>query len=135
LYPAESAAHINSVQKQSAPGALSGPPGDVGPFALSDSRYPDAAQVLRQRTGVQEDALRPSAEDALRRRAGLSDSRYPDASEVLRQRAGVGYMPAGPPEGGTGPQAEPHTDPACGCIGDDPSIGFSGVANSDTTTD
>jgi hypothetical protein len=123
LYPAEVAAHINSVQKAPAPGALSGAR-DVGPFALaSDSPYPDAVQALRRRAGVQDEPY-PDVRSVLG-----GPSQYPDAAEVLRRRSGVGYEPGPPPEGGTGPHADPHTDPACGCIGDDPAIGFAGIAN------
>lgn len=132
LYPTETAASINMraiAEAKKAGGTpnygvspatsgLSGPPKDVGPFALAaDSPYPDAVQALRRRTGVQ-DEMYPDAAETLRRRAGVSGpSAYPDAAEALRKRAGVGYEPPGPPEGGTGPQAEPHKDPACGCVG------------------
>lgn len=130
LYPAEVAASINmkainaakkagqtpAMNVSSGSSGLSG--ADVGPHALAgDSPYPTAVDALRQRAGVS-DPQYPDAAEALRRRAGLSGpSSYPDAAEVLRRRAGVGYEPAGPPEGGTGPQAEPHKDPACGCVG------------------
>jgi hypothetical protein len=130
LYPAEVAASINmraidaakkagqtpAMNVSSGSSGLSGP--DVGPHALSgDSPYPDAVQSLRRRAGVS-DEMYPDAASELRRRTGMSGpSSYPDAADVLRRRAGVGYEPAGPPEGGTGPQAEPHKDPACGCVG------------------
>jgi len=122
LYPAEVSAKINLDQKMtsvssSGSGALSGAQGrDVGPFALAaESPYPDAAQALRRETGVRGDSPYPSASQALR--AGVhGDSPYPDAAQALR--AGVSYAP-GPPDGpGPGPQAAPHTDPACGCVGD-----------------
>jgi hypothetical protein len=130
LYPAEVAASINmkaidaakkagqtpAMNVSSGSSGLSG--ADVGPHALAgDSPYPDAVQSLRRRAGVS-DEMYPDAAEALRRRAGVGGpSSYPDAAEALRKRAGVGYEPAGPPEGGTGPQAEPHKDPACGCVG------------------
>lgn len=125
LYPSEVAAKINRDQKQAAvssagSGALSDQAGvgapDVGPFALAgDSPYPTADQALR--AGVSGDSPYPTAEQALR--TGVhGDSPYPTASQVLRKEAGVSYSP-GPPSGpGPGPQAEPHTDPSCGCIGD-----------------
>jgi hypothetical protein len=106
LYPAEVAAHINKASDQGAPGALSGPSGDVGPFALAgDSPYPDAAEVLR---------------------AGVSgDSPYPTAAAALRRESGVqGWQPGPPSSPGPGPQAEPGTDPSCGCVGD-PLAGYS----------
>lgn len=130
LYPAEVAASISmkaidaakkagqtpAMNVSSGSSGLSG--ADVGPHALGgDSPYPDAVQSLRRRAGLNDD-MYPDAAEALRRRAGVGGpSSYPDAADVLRRRAGVGYEPAGPPEGGTGPQAEPHKDPACGCVG------------------
>lgn len=130
LYPSEVAASINmkaidaakkagqtpAMNVSSGSSGLSGP--DVGPHALAgDSPYPSAVDSLRRRAGVS-DEMYPDAAEALRRRAGVGGpSNYPDAAEALRRRAGVGYEPAGPPEGGTGPQAEPHKDPACSCVG------------------
>jgi hypothetical protein len=121
LYPAEVAAKINLDATKvagSSAGVLSGQ--DVGPFALSgDSPYPSAADALRRSAGVSGDSPYPSAADALRARAGLSgDSPYPNVDQALRRQAGVGWEPAGPPTVGPGPNAEPHKDPACGCIGD-----------------
>lgn len=122
LYPAEVAARINKASSQAAPGALSGAQ-DVGPFALGgDSPYPTADQALR--TGVHGDSPYPTAAQALR--AGVSgDSPYPTAAQALRTEAGLHGWQPGPPSGtGPGPQAEPHTDPSCGCVGD-PTIAFS----------
>jgi hypothetical protein len=142
LYPAEITAATNLAAKQTAApagtsfGALSAPPPppaagvgapDVGPFALAnanDDMRPSAADVLRRAAGVSD---YPSAADVLRQQAGMAD--YPSVADALRRQAGVSYQPAGPPEGGTGPQANPHTDPACGCIGDDNQfLGFIGDA-------
>jgi hypothetical protein len=105
----------------------------VGPFALSD--YPTAADALRKAAGVAGDSPYPTAADALRKAAGVAgDSPYPTAAEALRREAGVAYEP-GPPAGpGPGPQAAPHTDPACGCIGDtNEFLGFIGDAEEKDT--
>ena len=147
LYPAEIAAKINLDAKQTAvsspgAGALSGPPApgvgaspaDVGPFALAgDPAYPDAHQALRQQTGVRGSSEYADAAQALRQRAGLQDEMYASAADALRRQAGVsqppGYQPGPPPGPGPGPQAAPHSDPSCGCIGDDnPFLGFIGDA-------
>jgi len=135
LYPAETAAHINKASSQGAPGALSGAPGangDVGPFALAgDSPYPDAAQALR--AGVSGDSPYPTAAQALR--AGVSgDSPYPTAAAALRKQAGVGYEPGPPSSPGPGPQAEPHTDPACGCVGDPTAMFSSFLGESESSS-
>jgi hypothetical protein len=130
LYPSEVAAAINLQQKQTAvsssgSGALSGPPAqtgvgaDVGPFALAaDSPYPDAAQALRQQAGVQD---YPTVQNTWG--TGGPGNNYPTAAQAMgtgadpSASAGIPYEP-GPPAGpGPGPQARPHTDPACGCIG------------------
>ncbi len=128
LYPAEVAAHINRTSLKdkdgklppgpyNPAGVLSDPP-DVGPFALAgDSPYPDAAQALR--AGVSGDSPYPNIDQALR--GGLSgDSPYDDAASALRRSAGVNapWEPGPPPGVGPGPQAQPHTDPSCGCVGD-----------------
>jgi hypothetical protein len=132
LYPAEVAAYINlQAQKGAdgkmapgpypAAGVLSDGPADVGPFALAgDSPYPDAAAALRHQAGVQGDSPYPTAADALRAAAGRlsGDSPYPTTEQALRKAAGVGYEPGPPPGVGPGPQAAPHTDPSCGCVGD-----------------
>lgn len=139
LYPAEVAAHINAAQPQvsAASGVLSGPPADVGPFALAgDSSYPDTAQALRAAAGVQDQF--PSVQNVWG--TGGPGSDYPTAAQVLRAQAGMsapaghgtpGYpgvgedWAPGPPAGaGPGPQAAPHTDPSCGCVGD-PTVGYS----------
>lgn len=140
LYPAEIAAHINAQQQQvsAASGVLSGPPADVGPFALAgDSQYPDAAQALRNATGVHGDSSYPDAAQALRNVTGVhGDSPYPSAAQALRSMTGMsapaghgtpgypgvseGWQPGPPPGFGPGPQ--PQKD--CGCVGD-PTIGFS----------
>jgi hypothetical protein len=125
LYPAEVAAKINKASSQPAPGALSGP--DVGPFALGgDSPYPSAEQALRREAGVGGDSPYPSAEQALRREAGVGgDSPYPTAAQALRQEAGVSaWEPSGPSTPGPGPQ---DNGSDCGCVNGapDPTIGFS----------
>jgi hypothetical protein len=146
LYPAEVAAHINlSAQKgtdgkmapgpynangvlSDEPGAL-GAPADVGPFALAgDSPYPTAAQALRQQAGVQGDSPYMTADQALR--AGVSgDSPYPNAEQAIRHQAGMGWQPGPASTVGPGPQAQPGTDPSCGCIGEsNPFLGFIGDA-------
>ena len=135
LYPAEVSAAINvrttpagnqAALSSGGSGALSGAPetgvgapADVGPFALAaDSSYPDAVQALRRATGVQDEPYQTAA-DALRRQAGLQGpSQYPSAADALRAQAGMGYSPGPPPGSGPGPKADPHTDPACGCIGE-----------------
>ena len=139
LYPAEVAAYINlQAQKGAdgkmapgpypAAGVLSEGPADVGPFALAgDSPYPSASEVLRHQAGVQGDSPYPTAEQALR--AGVSgDSPYPSAADALRRQSGVSAWQPGLPTGpGPGPQAEPHTDPSCGCVGENnPFLGFIG---------
>lgn len=44
------------------------------------------------------------------------------------------WQPGPPPGPGPGPQAEPHTDPACGCIGENnPFLGFIGDAEEKDT--
>jgi len=136
LYPAEVSAHINMAANQTAvasatSGALSGASqlgvgADVGPFALAgDSPYPDAAQALRASAGVQDQY--PSLQNVMG--TGGPGSNYPTAAQVMGTGAAAtpsspaspsapGWQP-GPPAGpGPGPQAQPHTDPACGCIGD-----------------
>jgi hypothetical protein len=143
LYPAEVAAHINLATKTGtdgkmapgpypAAGVLSDAPTDVGPFALSgDSPYPSAADALRHQAGVQGDSPYPTAAEVLRHQAGVQgDSPYPSAADALRRQAGVAWQP-GPPTGpGPGPQGEPHTDPSCGCIGENnPFLGFIGDEN------
>jgi hypothetical protein len=137
LYPAEVAASINKRTKDdkgqpitpqmnvssAGSGALSGQQADVGPFALGgDSPYQTAEQAIR--SGVSGDSPYPTAADALR--TGVhGDSPYPTAAQALRKEAGVSAWQPGPPTSpGPGPQAEPHTDPSCGCIGD-PTVGFS----------
>lgn len=133
LYPAEVAAAINLEQKQTAvsssgSGALSG--ADVGPFALQgDSPYPDAAQALRREAGVHDQF--PSLQNVWG--TGGPGSGYPTAAQTMGTghgnpgQPGVSYAP-GPPDGpGPGPQAKPHTDPSCGCIGEaNPFLGFVG---------
>lgn len=130
LYPAEVAASINMKAKQTAvssagSGALSGPAGDVGPFALSgDSPYETADQALRRQAGVSGDSPYPSAEQALR--AGVSgDSPYASASEAIRREAGVSAWEPGPPTT-PGPGPQPAAD--CGCVGDEhPYYGLAGA--------
>lgn len=152
LYPAEVAASINRASLKDKDGKL--PPGpynatgvlsdqpapaaDVGPFALAgDSPYPDAAQALRHAAGVSGDSPYPSAADALR--AGVSgDSPYPDAAQALRHAAGVSapWEPGPPPGVGPGPQAQPHTDPSCACLGDEGQyLGFVGDQQEETMFD
>ena len=125
LYPAEVSAHINKAANQPAPGALSGAPaGDVGPFALGgDSPYPDAAQALRQQTGVHGDSPYPTAAEALRQQTGVhGDSPYPTAAQALRKEAGVSAWQPGPP---TSPGPGPQDNGAdCGCVAGDPQIGY-----------
>jgi hypothetical protein len=144
LYPSEVAAKINMDAKKDAEGktapgpypaagVLSGQP-DVGPFALGgDSPYPDAAAALRRATGISGDSPYPSASDSIRRAAGVSgDSPYPDAATALRREAGMGWQPGPPPGSGPGPQAQPHKDTACGCVGGDPKYSsFLGDARED----
>ena len=121
LYPAEVAAKLNLDAKQQQvssggqAGALSG--ADVGPFAVAGSpEYPDAAQALLTHTGVQ-DAY-PSVQNTW---GTGGPSNYPTAAQAMGTGAspagGVPYSPGPPPGTGPGPQAAPHTDPACGCIG------------------
>lgn len=145
LYPAESAARINTRPKaadgsertpeqieqarrvsSAGSGALSDQ--DVGPFALSgDSPYPDAGQALRQEAGLRGDSPYPDAAQALR--GGLSgDSPYPDAAQALRAGVSAPAYEPGPPAGpGPGPQADPHKEPECACLGDE-FLGFVGDA-------
>jgi hypothetical protein len=151
LYPAEVAAHINKAAHKggSAAGALSDGPqtgvGDVGPFALSDSSpYPDAAQALRNATGLHGDSPYPNAAEALRNSTGVhGDPSYPSTAQALgygvNAPAGHGNPGSpglssdwnpGPPAGfGPGPQATPHKD--CGCVGDQ-YVGFLGEAQEET---
>jgi hypothetical protein len=143
LYPAEVAAHINKAAKPSSSGALSDGP-DVGPFALADSSpYPDAAQALRNATGLHGDSPYESAAQALRNATGVhGDSPYPSTAQALGYTgapAGHGNPGSpglssdwnpGPPAGvGPGPQAQPHKD--CGCVGDQ-YVGFLGDAQEET---
>lgn len=135
LYPAEVAAHINRAQtppqtavSSAGSGALSGAP-DVGPFALAgDSAYPDTAQALRAQAGMQDQF--PSVQNVWG--TGGPGSDYPTAAQVMGTGAGPGpsgasYAPGPPPGPGPGPQAHPHTDPSCGCVGDNhPFLGFIG---------
>lgn len=135
LYPAEIAAHINLAASQTSvasagSGALSAPPADVGPFAIGvagDSPYPDAAQALRQAAGVSD---YPTVQQATGSMGGPGND-YPTATQAMRNATGIvganPYSPGPPPGQGPGPRATPHTDPACGCIGDDPSVGFAGI--------
>ncbi|HMG23278.1 MAG TPA: hypothetical protein VK607_18215 [Kofleriaceae bacterium] len=149
LYPSEVAAHINKAAAKAggnASGMLSDQQqtgvGDVGPFALADSSpYPDAAQALRNATGLHGDSPYDDAAQMLRNRTGVhGDSPYPDAAQALRTGlhapAGHGNPGSpglsasdwnpGPPAGvGPGPQATPHKD--CGCVGDE-YAGFLGGA-------
>ena len=142
LYPAEIAASINMAAQQTAVptgtsfGALSGSQ-DVGPFALAGSSpYPDAAQALRAQAGVQGPGgdyptmqnVWGTGMNSTPGYPGVSD--YPTAAQAMSgmaappsASAGVPYAPGPPPGPGPGPQANPHTDPACGCIGD-PTIGY-----------
>ena len=142
LYPAEIAAHINLAASQTSvasagSGALSAPPqmgvgapADVGPFAgvgvAGDSPYPNAEQALRSAAGLSEF---PTIAQAMG--TGGPGSDYPTATQAMRAATGIvganPYSPGPPPGQGPGPRATPHTDPACGCIGDDPSIGFAGI--------
>lgn len=142
LYPAEVAAHINLAASQTnmasaGSGALSAPPqmgvgaADVGPFAgigvAGDSPYPDAAQALRAAAGISDYPTLHQATGAM----GGPGNDYPTAAQAMRNATGIvganPYVPGPPPGQGPGPRATPHTDPACGCIGDDPSIGFAGI--------
>ncbi len=142
LYPAEVAASINREQKQTA-GALSdspdktgvGQPPDVGPFALSRSEYPNAAEALRAAataagTGGTPGDDHPTVQNV----QGTSrDGDYPTATQAMIDKTGivgapaaagnpgqpgVSYEPGPPPLPGPGPQAEPGEDPACGCMND-----------------
>jgi hypothetical protein len=136
LYPMEVAAHLNLQANlknvaSAGSGALSGAPQlgmgapDVGPFALSD-QYP----TIQQNWGTGGESPYPDAAQALRSRAGMSGpgSDYPTATQAMRAATGiVGYEPGPPPGSGPGPKASPHTDPSCGCIGDDLTIGMAGV--------
>jgi len=46
----------------------------------------------------------------------------------------TGWQPGPPSDVGPGPQAEPHTDPSCGCIGDDNQyLGFVGDAQEESS--
>jgi len=137
LYPAEVAAAINLKQgAMSGPGALSGAPQqlgmgapDVGPFALAgDSPYPDAAQALRAQAGVHDQF--PSVQNVWG--TGGPGSDYPTAAQVIARNAGMAgpaghgnpgqpglsWTPGPPSDIGPGPQAAPHKDPSCGCIGE-----------------
>lgn len=135
LYPAEIAAEINRKQAMTAvsssgSGALSGATetgvGDVGPFAVGgDSPYPDAAQALRMQAGVHDQY--PSLQNQWG--TGGPGSDYPTMAQAMRQQAGmagspipgqpgVGWQPGPPSDVGPGPQAAPHKDPSCGCVGD-----------------
>lgn len=142
LYPAEVAAHINLAASQmsaasAGSGALSAPPqmgvgapADVGPFAsvgvAGDSPYPDAAQALRQAAGLSE---YPTVQQTMG--TGGPGGDYPTVTQAMRAATGIvganPYVPGPPPGQGPGPKATPHSDPACGCIGDDPSVGFAGI--------
>lgn len=143
LYPAEVAAHLNLQANQmnaasAGSGALSAPPpqlaggaprADVGPFAVGvagDSPYPDASQALRKAAGISE---YPTVQQSWG--TGGPGSDYPTATQAMGRATGIvgenPYSPGPPPGQGPGPQATPHTDPACGCIGDDPTIGFAGI--------
>lgn len=140
LYPAEVAAHLNLQANQTnmasaGSGALSGPPQlDVGPFAVGvagDSPYPNVEQALRSSAGVSE---YPTVQNTWG--TGGPGGDYPTAAQAMARKTGIvgatapassGWQPGPPSEAGPGPKAAPHTDPACGCIGDDPTIGFAGL--------
>jgi hypothetical protein len=159
LYPTEVAAHINHTAMAVGPGVLSGPPADVGPFALAgDSPYADASTALKRAAGVQApdyawgtggDSPYPDAATVFRAATGLhGDSPYADAAQALRRGAGLDapaghgnpaqpgvsevWSPGPPPGVGPGPQARPHKD--CGCVGDDnPFLGFVGDESTETS--
>lgn len=157
LYPSELAASLNlkahaTSVSSSGSGALSGT-GDVGPFALAsvggDSPYPNVEQALRAQAGVQGPG---SNYPTLQNTWGTGNNipgwpgvgEYPTVAQQLRQQAGMSappaagdvYAPAAPPGPGpgpssAGPQARPHTDPACGCVGENnPYLGW--LENPDT---
>ena len=149
LYPAEIAASINREQKQTAvssagaAGALSdapdkagvGQPPDVGPFALSRSEYPNAAEALRAAATAAGTAGTPGDDyPTVQNVEGTSRAGdYPTATQAMTAETGrvgapaaagnpgqpgVSYEPGPPPLPGPGPQAEPGEDPACGCMND-----------------
>lgn len=147
LYPAEIAASINLKQSagvgvpvsSAGSGALSGVQtgvGDVGPFALAgDSPYPDASQAIRQNAGLHDQF--PSLQNTWG--TGGPGSDYPTAAQALRAgvsapasygnpgQPGVGWDPNPPSDIGPGPQAQPHKDTSCGCIGEaNPYLSFLG---------
>jgi len=147
LFPSEIAAHLNLQANQTnmasaGSGALSGPPQlDVGPFAVGvagDSPYPNVEQALRKAaSGVSEyptvqqqwgtggpGSDYPTAQQAMTRATGIVGATAPAPTPST---SGSGWQPGPPTEAGPGPKAAPHTDPACGCIGDDPTIGFAGI--------
>ncbi len=157
LYPAEVAASINREQKQTAvssaggAGALSDPPADVGPFALSRSEYPNAAEALRAAAGT---GGTPGDDyPTVQNTEGTSRSGdFPTATQAMTAETGrVGapaaagnpgqpgvsqeppppWKPGPPPLPGPGPQAEPGEDPACGCLNDQ----FLGIGIGDKPTE
>ena len=143
LYPAEVAASINREQKQTSvssaggAGALSDAP-DVGPFALSRSEYPNAAEALRAAATAAGTGGTPGDDyPTVQNVEGTSRAGdFPTATQAMTAETGrIGapaaagnpgqpgvsqeaYEPGPPPLPGPGPQAEPGEDPACGCIND-----------------
>jgi hypothetical protein len=109
--------------------------GDVGPFAVgAESPYPDAAQALRREAGVRDQM--PTVQNTWG--TGGPGSDYPTTAQAMGTGAPAGHgnpgqpgvsawTPGPPSDVGPGPKAEPHTDPSCGCIGDDNQfLGFIG---------
>lgn len=132
LYPAEVASHINTAINpgatavaSSGSGALSGAPqdanvgvsggSDVGPFALAEPQFPTVQQQLGAGDpdwGGQNPTV------AQHWGTGRPGSDHPTMAQVL------GAPPGPPQKPDPGPQAQPHTEPQCGC--GDPTIGFAG---------
>lgn len=140
LYPAETAASINRAQKQTAvssagaAGALSDAP-DVGPFALSRSEYPNAAEALRAAATAAGTGGTPGDDyPTVQNVEGTSRAGdFPTATQAMTDETGrvgapaaagnpaqpgVSYEPGPPPLPGPGPQAAPGEDPACACMND-----------------
>ena len=157
LYPAEIAAHINMTQSppqmavsSAGSGALSGgpeagvgAPADVGPFALADLGGSAAGGILPtvQNTwgtgGSAAGGILPTAAQAMG--TGAAPWGLPTAADALRAQAGMSggnpgqpglaWNPGPPSTPGAGPQAAPHSDPQCACLGDgDQFLGFIGDA-------
>ena len=124
-------------------------PADVGPFALADqtgmsgSASGNALPTLQNTWGTGASAVPAStlptvnqAMHGMTHGSAVPGGTLPTAAQVVMGTAGgypgqpgMGFNP-GPPDGpGPGPQAAPHTESACGCMGDgDQFLGFIGDA-------